>query len=347
MSSSEVDDFVDYAKPVIDRSPQMNEETTKARIIQPLLERLGWDITKDIELEFSISMHGRHHSVDYALMIEEKPSLFIEAKGCDTPLDKDHGEQLETYMKQHNVNWGLLTNGKEYRVMFRQTQDGDVHVAQLGSITLEQFPQRVDLWKTLTKESIQKGEAIEIAEHIQEINRIIDELTTIKDDIADTVTKTVTSQIGESISNIVESEAKAFVDNLIDSLEAETKGGVPETPVERTEVRPVVSNFWEEIKREFGIVKEGNTISLPEGKPANATYTDFVEYLVNAGHISEGDVPIESGPTRYILNSEPVDQRGSDMHNPKRINGFYLETHMSSQDIKRRILELGEEFGQG
>ena len=62
----------------IDRGP-MNESNTKVLLIEPVLEALGWD-TKDLDCV------TREHKVydgtflDYALVVQGKPSLFVEAK---------------------------------------------------------------------------------------------------------------------------------------------------------------------------------------------------------------------------------------------------------------------------
>jgi len=40
------------------------------------------------------------------LLFEGTPVAFFEAKGVDTDLNSDHREQLATYMKNENINWG-------------------------------------------------------------------------------------------------------------------------------------------------------------------------------------------------------------------------------------------------
>jgi len=85
----------------------MDEQNTKRKIIEPLLELLGWNmLSSDVELEYSVQMGTGTQKVDSALKIEGTPVVFIEAKGCDTPIDGHEG-WLTSYMRQVGVDWGM------------------------------------------------------------------------------------------------------------------------------------------------------------------------------------------------------------------------------------------------
>jgi predicted transport protein len=97
-------------------SSAANEANTKVLLIEPLLAALGWD-TGDldaVEREYRVYDNT---SLDYALKIDGKPRLFVEAKGVGKNLDdKQFIAQTVNYANNEGVLWCVLTNGLVYRV---------------------------------------------------------------------------------------------------------------------------------------------------------------------------------------------------------------------------------------
>jgi len=90
---------------MIDDSPQMDEANTKKRLVEPFIEDvLGWDGFSDVELEYSVQMGRNPKKVDYALILEGTPVVFVEAKGLDEGLSEDEEKQLRSYMRQVGVD---------------------------------------------------------------------------------------------------------------------------------------------------------------------------------------------------------------------------------------------------
>ena len=101
--------------------------------------------------------------------------------------------------------------------------------------------------------------------------------------------------------------------------------------------------FWAELEAETGIVKQGSVLVFPDDRTATDCFVAFVEFLFDRGHLTEEDVPIPSGPKRYLVNDAPRDREGDEMYAPREVgDGYYLETNYSVNDIKQRILELAE-----
>ena len=89
----------------------LNETSTRTIIIDPLLESLGWDIRDpdEVQLEYP-TVDGK--SVDYALTINKKTVLLVEAKALDDPLtDVKAITQVVGYAANDGVEWCVLTNG--------------------------------------------------------------------------------------------------------------------------------------------------------------------------------------------------------------------------------------------
>ncbi|XTZ14368.1 hypothetical protein ACQSSU_23160 [Micromonospora echinospora] len=96
---------------------RLNEQNTKAALIDPVIGALGWDLfdTQEVYREYK---RGRHENpVDYALLLLRTPRLFIEAKGLEENLDEPRwANQTIGYATMAGVEWVALTNGAEWRV---------------------------------------------------------------------------------------------------------------------------------------------------------------------------------------------------------------------------------------
>ena len=93
----------------------ISEEATKTALVNPLLRALDWD-TEDLHQVYP-EYSAAGDRVDYALLIESKPRLLIEAKALDLNLDNPRwAKQLTGYALTTGVRWAVLTNGDEYRV---------------------------------------------------------------------------------------------------------------------------------------------------------------------------------------------------------------------------------------
>ncbi|MDL0132285.1 type I restriction enzyme HsdR N-terminal domain-containing protein [Halobacterium salinarum] len=164
----ELSEYAERSAGLIEDSPQMDEENTKRKIIEPLIELLGWDIlSSDVELEYSVQMGSGTKKVDYALKREGTPVVFVEAKGCDTPLDQSHENQLKSYMRQVGVDWGLLTNGRKFEIFRRDVSSNRPNEISLAEFSIEDVPNNEDPLKALSQEYIDSGESRQIAEKIE------------------------------------------------------------------------------------------------------------------------------------------------------------------------------------
>src|SRR4051795_9611370 len=97
-----------------DRS--IGEQNTKASLIEPILETLGWDVRDPDEVFREFKAKSVDSPVDYALTILRKPRLFVEAKGLgETLSNRKWVSQILSYATIAGVEWCVLTDGDEYR----------------------------------------------------------------------------------------------------------------------------------------------------------------------------------------------------------------------------------------
>jgi hypothetical protein len=109
----------------LDDERMFSEEDVKTKLITPLLELLQWDpLSNEVLMEFKTG--SGEHRVDYLLQVDEEPVIAIEAKSLTNSVSRSSLVQLDRYVAQSNADWGLLTNGKRYRLI-ENPEDRDVY----------------------------------------------------------------------------------------------------------------------------------------------------------------------------------------------------------------------------
>ena len=347
ISSTSLSEYVEYSESILKQYPQMNEANTKRKLIEEFLARLGWDVAFDAELEYAISIgNSSTYHVDYALSgSRSTPLLFVEAKGYDTTLTEDHREQLYSYLRQTDVNWGLLTNGQSYEIYRREIVNNGVKIHTVARLDLEELPRHAERVQLLSKEGLKSGRSQEDFERIREIRDAKRKLENEKETLAEDLAQVLTETIGEVVSQEAKTESKELIDRLVDTLEATTEGeeDEPATDSKEVQTRTETEQFWDEIEDELEIKRTEDSIELVDEHTAKDDYAAFVTYLFKRGYLTPEDVPFGPGRTRYVLNSEKKHKDGNNMYDPKEVqDGIYLETHNSTNQKKRRIVELGE-----
>lgn len=116
-------DFIDELKQFSNRVEKIKdqlktEEATKTSLILPFFQMLGYDIFNPLEFvpEF-VADAGikKGEKVDYAIMIDNKPIILVEAKWCGDTLT-NHDSQLFRYFVTTPAKFAILTNGIIYKI---------------------------------------------------------------------------------------------------------------------------------------------------------------------------------------------------------------------------------------
>ena len=220
MDRNELEVYVERSEKITNDAPQMDEANTKKRLVEPFIEDvLGWDGFSDVELEHSIQMGRNPKKVDYALILEETPVVFVEAKGLDESLSESEEAQLKSYMRQVGVDWGVLTNGQHFEFLKRKKDTNRPEEITFGDLKLNELLDNVEVVRTVSKASVESGESEKIADEIQKRRRAVSRLREQKEEIAGSVVGVVTDRVGESVASTTETEAKEFVDRVVEELE--------------------------------------------------------------------------------------------------------------------------------
>lgn len=151
----------------------LSESDTKRTLIEPVLAMLGWDIgdPDEVKAEHSTAA-GR---VDYALRIQGKSEMFVEAKSLGAGLSQRDAAQLVGYCATEGVRWGLLTDGASYE-LYDNSNTGTLAHKLLFSLLMNRLPDDTDTsgWERfvsrfslLQKESVSGGKIAERAPELK------------------------------------------------------------------------------------------------------------------------------------------------------------------------------------
>lgn len=154
------------------RKEDLKEYPTRTIFIDPLLKALGWDVrdTDEVQLEFP-TVDGK--SVDYALKVNRKPVLFIEAKPLNDPLtDVKSITQVVGYAANAGVDWCILTNGVTYKV-YRSTEKAEAPDKLLFEVSIDpkesegrSVQQIAEQFNRFSRDAMARGMLDEIGEQV-------------------------------------------------------------------------------------------------------------------------------------------------------------------------------------
>ncbi|HOO54372.1 MAG TPA: type I restriction endonuclease [Methanothrix sp.] len=261
-------DFIDKIHELAARIPSQidhiqTEEATKNALILPFISALGYNVfdPREVVPEFVADVgEKKGEKVDYAIFIDEKPSILFECKWCGVDLDKEHAHQLNRYFTMTDARFGVLTNGIIYRFYSDLEKPNLMDKKTFLEFNILDIDESlVEELKKFTKSSFNLEDILTTASELKytkEIKRIIDEQTR---EPSDEFVKFFASQVYsgkkmtrpqiERFSEITKKALKQFINDKISerlkfalagehiSPQADTsKGELPEQ--EKLEERP-------------------------------------------------------------------------------------------------------------
>jgi len=355
MDRDAVREYVEQSDAVLDSSPQMDEANTKAAILQShsgisFLELLNWEIPTNTQLEYSVEAFGQTYKVDYALILDGTPVAFLEAKGADTALTDDHEEQLSSYMMNRNVNYGILTNGEQYRFFQRRVDASNVNVQKVGDVALEDLPNRIRLLKAYTKDDIETGRSKDFFERISELREARQILKDNKEDLAAKLSDVLAEEVSNNLTSLAETQSKEMIDRLVADIESEIDADGKKSKREITDSLNETPEKVEgsDVDGEYVIEIQGDnsTLVVLDGDNQSDVMANAVDYLIRnhdlISHIEP--LPYVPGNKNALINDQPVHpDKERDMRTHRELtNGYYLFTSFNKRDKKRHIQRLAD-----
>lgn len=141
--------------------PKVNEATTRAHFLNPLLDALGYRSIDDILFEWYLP-DGKTF-LDYRLVVGGKPRVAVEAKALDVPLTDAHAAQAISYAAILGDEWAVVTNAREWRLYhaFAQTPLADKLILKVDLLAWEsdsQFDAVFEQLWLISKDAFETGD---------------------------------------------------------------------------------------------------------------------------------------------------------------------------------------------
>lgn len=319
---------------------RFGETQTKESFINPMISALGWDVTDFDEVKLEYKHTKKATPVDYALLIDMTPKLYIEAKQIGANLDDYKWiAQILTYSTMAGVKWSLLTDGNHYK-LYNTTAEAKLEEKLFYEWRMKDLNEKnvdniVNFLNLLTKEKL-KDDEIDIAwnNHF-EVNKVKNTLRKLIEDKE------------ESLLNLIRTKTKlkkATIVNSLNKLKIKIEKVYPilmPTPLgERQKVSPPRL-----------IKKESYSYTIPEEvRVLDETFK--VKYWREV-LIAVAEKLIKSNPNAFNMLSDSNAMKGdvrTYLSRDKNIvknanqlsNGLFLDVGLSANKIVRVIKKMLE-----
>ncbi|MBF2055495.1 MAG: type I restriction enzyme HsdR N-terminal domain-containing protein [Candidatus Sericytochromatia bacterium] len=193
------EDFSRLVEQVIQRREvcRNNEEATKQALIMPFLQILGYDIWNPLELvpEYKAGW-AKAEKVDYALFINQKPSVFIEAKSYGEKLVNYDAQLAKYFNSTPEVKIAIITDGVTYKFFTDVQQLNIMDKEPLFEFQIDMLkPQDFEVLNKLRKESFDVDSVILEAENLIYLNGFMKKLRQFFNNPSDDFIKFLASDI--------------------------------------------------------------------------------------------------------------------------------------------------------
>jgi predicted type IV restriction endonuclease len=295
-------DFIDEVKQFSAKTQEIKsqiqtEEATKHSLILPFIQLLGYNIFNPNEVvpEFTADIGiKKGEKVDYAILIDGKPSILIEAKNIDDSL-RTHDSQLFRYFTTTESKFAILTNGLLYKFFSDIQEPNKMDETPFLEFNLLDIKDSIVAeLKKFTKEVYNVEELFSAATTLKYTNKIKsifdEELKDPKDEfiryfireiyegkatqnVVERFKPIVKKALNQYISELMNDKIKAAIETTISS-ENEAAPATEELPTEEGGKKVIITTAME--LEAFYLVK---SICREIVDPKRISYKDTVSYF--------------------------------------------------------------------
>jgi hypothetical protein len=299
------------------RDKRIGEQNTKATLIVPVLRALGWNVEDLDEVHLEYRFKSPDKPVDYALMLQRKPVLFIEAKGLDEDLnDRRWASQVISYAAVAGVEWVMLTNGDGYRI-YNAHAPVDVDQKLFRSVRISGDVQDVaDALRLLTKDEL-RSKSLEALWRAQSIdNRVRQAVEALFDPEP---SSWLVGRLARSIDGLAPGDIRAALSRARITLDFPPADSsvtpLPETPAEKATPKPpgtrkVAVRYDVTLKQllDAGLIQPGTQLRQRYlGRDVTASVEP--DGRVRVGDETYNSLSIAGGAARVAVKGPPADGR--------------------------------------
>lgn len=321
-----------------ERAGAIGEQNTKAILIEPVIEALGWDLRDLEQVVREYRAQPNDNPVDYALLLRRSPLLFIEAKDLGSNLtDRRWVSQIMGYATVVGVEWCVLTDGDEYRI-YNAHAPVDVDEKLFRAVAISDDNSHdltVDTLLLLSKETL-----------------AADDLKDLWDAYF------VDCQVQQALNDLLHGDNSSLVRLIRKTVPDFTPTQIRQS-LHRADIRvefPTTSETPPPAPKPKAATAEGKTLVLAGETYALRYAKEIVvhaaNWLVEQGKLTADDCPVvvtrqtSRGTNRCLVNTTPTHLDGTEFTSPEQLtSGLFVETHASRMDLERyarRLLEWAE-----
>ena len=322
----------------------LSEQDTKAVLVEPLLEIVGWAVRDPAQ----VSREDRpgERPVDYSLKLRGKPQVVVECKRLSNRLDSRRDlEQALAYASAGGVKWCVLTNGSVLRIYNSLAQE----------VATKKLLEELDLVDVGAPDGVPVDAAVEVLSLISpenvdsgEIDRVWDQRY-MRAKVRDTVAK-IWSGPDPDLVKLVRKRLKDRGDTLskretrdsLKTLDVRVRG-----PATKRTTKPTTKPKTGPGRKPTTVISTPGRMRIGadtfEIRYSYEILTNTAEWLVSNGKLTSSNCPVPIGRTRNLVNTKPTHRSGRDFKGPKQLsNGLWVEANHSGTaciTFARRLLE--------
>jgi predicted type IV restriction endonuclease len=356
-----MDKLMEISKSIPDKMDHIqNEESTKTAFIMPFISALGYDIFDPSEVvpEFTADIGAKKgEKVDYAIIIDNDPTILIECKNCHSKLEKEHAYQLCRYFLVTPARFAILTNGITYQFYTDIDEKNKMDSKPFLEIDMDNLKEnQVKELEKFSKSSFNLNDILTVASELKykiEIKKVMKrQLNNPSDDFVKFFGKQVykgilTQNIKEQFTPLIKSAFNEYIKEQVDTrlktalnvIENGEKNSTEEKNIdpEKKDVTTKPTNFNYKGSRIHSFTFNGNEYKT----------TSWINMLLEISNIMlkehkpEFNKVLElKGRQRPYFSTNP-----GEMRNPKKLNNtdIFIETNLSANGIvglSKRIIVL-------
>ena len=199
------DDLKEFTKTIPGKLNHIDsEETSKIALITPFLRLMGYDTTNpaEVKAEYTADVGTKQgEKVDFAILEDGEPIVFIECKSASNELSTDNISQLYRYFSITDIQIGILTNGVEYK--FFTTGDDNNRMDEKPFLDINLL--------NLNKKDIKE------LEKFKKVNFDVDEVVSRADNLKyrNLIKKTLLAEFESPSDEFVKAIAKQVYDGIL------------------------------------------------------------------------------------------------------------------------------------
>lgn len=253
------DEIKEFAKEIPAKLDHIDsEETSKIALITPFLRLMGYDTTNpaEVKAEYTADVGTKQgEKVDFAILENGEPIVFIECKSATNDLNTDNISQLYRYFSITDIQIGILTNGVEYMFFTTGSDNNRMDEKPFLDVNLLNLTKKdINELEKFKKVNFNIDEMVSRADNLKYRNLIkktlLSEFETPSDDFVNVIGKQVyegrlTSNVKERFSSIISIVISEIINERVNKT---LNDAVANNEVEQED------NAEEEIINEDGII---------------------------------------------------------------------------------------------